>query len=126
MNVQLLPAALKEIAVLRAAGYRGTGFLLGTAIGRFVLVESLLPLDFDPREGGGDAAYAAAFKEYGERLRGIFFCRRQPFALDWFIGDLVLAVHPGHVEAFTCEFAAAGRKARLVPLLEDKEGSWRI
>ncbi len=43
MNVQLLPAALEDIAVLRAAGYRGTGFLLGTEMGRFALVERLLP-----------------------------------------------------------------------------------
>jgi hypothetical protein len=128
MNVQLLPAARKEIDVLRAAGYRGAGFLLGTVIGRFVLVERLLPLDFDPRRGGDDTAYAAVFKEYGEGLRGVFFCRRRPFALDWFIGDLVLVVRPGQIEVLTCEFPAGGRKARLVPLLEDAdaEGTWRI
>jgi len=126
MNVQLLPAALKEIEVLMATGYRGAGFLLGTAIGRFVLVERLLPLDFDRRSG--DGVYGPVFEKYGEGLQGVFFCRRRPFALDWFIGDLVLAVRPGQIEVLTCEFSAGDRRARLVPLPEDadREGTWRI
>lgn len=122
MNVQLLPAALEDIAVLRAAGFRGAGFLLGTEIGRFTLVERLLPLDFDRRRAG--AVCGAAQQRYGERLLGAFFCRRTPLALDWLVGGLVLAVRPGQLAAFTCEFAARGGKARLAPLLEDKEGTW--
>jgi hypothetical protein len=128
MNVQLTLAAQEEIAVLRASRYRGAGFLLGATFGRFVLLEQLLPLDFDPRRGGDDA-YAIVFKTYGQRLQGVFFCRKPPFALDWFIGDLVMSVRPGQVELHTCEFAAGERgerRARLVPLLEDKEGAWRI
>ena len=117
MNVQLLPAALEEIAVLRVSGYRGAGFLLGSEIGHFALVERLLPLDFDAR--GSAAAYAAACEKYAERLLGVFFCRKRPFARDWFIGDLVLAVGPSQLKLLTC---AAGTRARLEPLLESKEG----
>jgi len=115
MNVQLLPPALEEIAFLRASGYRGTGFLLGTEIGRFALVERLLPFDFDAR--GSDAATAAACAQYGERLLGVFFCRRRPFARDWFIGDLVLAVTMRQLEIFTC-VVAADQRARLEPIAE--------
>ncbi len=129
MNVQLTPAALEEIAVLRASRFRGSGFLLGTTFGRFVLLERLLPLEFDPRRGGDDA-YAVTFKKYGLRLQGVFFCRKPPFAADWLIGDLVMAVRPGQIELLTCEFSAGvpggERRAHLVPLLEDREGSWRI
>jgi len=124
MNVQLLPAALEEIEVLRAAGYRGAGFLLGTAIGRFVLIERLLPLDFDRKSG--DAVYGAVSGKYRQRLQGVFFCRKPPFALDWFVGDLVLAVGPRQLGWLTCGFSASRRRARLAPLLEDKEGKWRI
>jgi hypothetical protein len=129
MNVQLLPGALKETRVLLEAGYRGAGFLLGTAIGRFVLVERLLPLDFDPRQGRNDGVYAAVFRQFAEELLGVFFCRRRPLAADWLVGDLVLDLRPGRIAALTCEFSAAGRtapKARLVPLTEDREGTWRI
>jgi hypothetical protein len=119
MNVQLLPAALEEISVLRRSGYRGAGFLLGTEIGRFALVERLLPLDFDRRSAG--AACGAAFEKYAERLLGVFFCRKPPFALDWFIGDLVLAVRAGEVAVFTCA-AATGGRAVLEMLPEDAEG----
>jgi hypothetical protein len=115
MNVQLLPAALEEIAVLRRAGYRGAGLLLGTEIGRFALVERLLPLDFDRKSAG--LAYGPACESYAERLLGVFFCRKPPFASDWFIGDLVLAVRPSQLELLFCAAGADGR-ARLEPLLE--------
>ncbi len=123
MNVQLLPAALEDIAVLRAAGYRGTGFLLGTGMGRFVLVERLLPLEIDPRRDRGGAC-AAAFQRYGERLLGAFFCRRRPRALEWLVGDLVLAVSAGELRAFLCELDARTRKPRLAALAEDEEATW--
>ena len=46
MKLQLTPAVLREVSVLRASGYKGAGFLLGSAIGRFVIIDQLLPLDF--------------------------------------------------------------------------------
>jgi hypothetical protein len=124
MNVQLLPGALADVRVLRASAYRGTGLLLGTGMGRIVLVERLLPLALGAgRSGGG--ALAAACDTYRERLLGVFFCRRPPAALAACVGDLVLAIRPREIAAFTCEFAAAGGKgrARLEPLLEDAEGA---
>ncbi|MBN2345691.1 MAG: hypothetical protein JXO51_04810 [Candidatus Aminicenantes bacterium] len=122
MNVQLAPAALEEIAVLRACGYRGAGFLLGSAVGRFLLVERLLALDFDG--GNGDRVYGAVAGACRERLQGVFFCRKPPFVLDWFIGDLVLLIRPKQILPFTCEFYATGRKARLRPLPEEEESAW--
>jgi hypothetical protein len=116
MNLQLLPGALKEIEVLRATGYRGAGFLLGTTIGRTMLVERLLPMDFDRRNGG--RIYDSVCAGYQERLLGVFFCRKPPFALDCFLEDLVMAVRPGQLEAFSCEFSSSERKARLAPLPE--------
>ncbi len=124
MNVHVTPAALKEIAALRSSGYRGAGFLLGTVIGRFLLIEQLFSLDFDRRNG--DAVYAPVWEKYGQRLQGVFFCRKPPFALDWFIGDLVMAIRPAQIEILSCEFSAATSQARLVPLLGSKEGKWRI
>jgi hypothetical protein len=123
MNVQVTPAALQEIAVLRRSGYRGAGFLLGSGIGRFVMIERLLPLDFD-RENAS-SVYETVCASYRDRLRGVFFCRKRPFALDWILQDLVMAIGGGQVRMFTCEFSPSGRKAHLVPLLEE-EGSWRI
>ncbi len=123
MNVQLLPAALEDIAVLRASGYRGAGFLLGTEIGRSILIERLLPLDFG--RAGGDAAHAAAFRQYEGRLQGEFFCRKPPVALEWSIGDLILAVGLKEIRAFTCEFDPSRKKAHLAPLLEEAGAEWR-
>ncbi len=122
MNVQLLPTALEDIAVLRASGYRGAGFLLGTGIGRSILVERLLPLDFGT--AGSDAVHAAACRQYGERLQGTFFCRKPPRAREWSIGGLVLAVRLREIRAFTCEFDPAVKKARLAPLAEETGAEW--
>ena len=105
------------------AGYRGAGLLLGTEIGRFALVERLLPLDFDRQSAG--IACGTAFENYAERMLGVFFCRKPPFASAWFIGDLVLAVRPSRLELLTCAAGADGR-ARLEPLLESQEGQWPI
>jgi len=124
MNVQVTPAALEEIAVMRAAGYRGTGFLLGTTIGRFVLIEQLLALDFNRKNGS--TVYGTVCENYQQRLQGVFFCRKRLFALDWFLHDLVMAIGRDQVQMFTCEFSVSERKAHLVPLLEEKEGAWRI
>lgn len=124
MNVQVTPAALKEIAVLRAAGYRGTGFLLGSTIGRFVLIEQLLALDFNRKNGS--TVYGTVCDNYPQRLQGVFFCRKRLFTLDWFLHDLVMAIHRDQIEMFTCEFSASERKTHLVPFLEEKDGAWRI
>jgi hypothetical protein len=124
MNVQVTPAALEEIDVLRATGYRGAGFLLGTGIGRFVLIEQLLAVDFD--RVNGSSVYGKIHKTYQTRLQGVFFCRKPMFALDWFLHDLVMAIKRDQIEMLTCEFSAAGHKAVLAPLMEDKEGVWPI
>jgi hypothetical protein len=124
MNVQVTPAALKEIEVLRSSGYKGAGFLLGSTIGRFVLIEQLLPLDFERRSAG--RIYDSVCAGYQDRLQGVFFCRKPPFALDWFLHDLVLAIRPGQIEISTCKFSTSERKARLVSLPEEKEGKWPI
>lgn len=124
MNVQVTPAALKEIEVLRATGYRGAGFLLGTVIGRFVLIERLLALDFNRKNGS--SVYGTVCENYRQRLQGVFFCRKRPFVLDWFLPDLLMAIGRDRMQLFTCEFSASGRKTQLVPLLEEKEDAWRI
>jgi hypothetical protein len=124
MNVQVTPAALKEIDVLRTAGCRGTGFLLGTAIGRFVLIEQLLALDFDRKNGS--SIYEMVCESYQQRLQGVFFYRQPPFAMDWCLHDLVMAIKSDQIEMFTCEFSTGKRKAILAPLKEDMEGKWPI
>jgi hypothetical protein len=122
MKVQLTPAALREITVLRSAGYKGTGFLLGSTIGRFIIIDQLLPLDFQ-RETAA-AVYRSVCANYHQRLQGVFFCRRRPFALDWFLHDLVMVIGGDQIEIRGCEFSDRKRKAVLVPLLEDKEEKW--
>jgi hypothetical protein len=122
MKVQLTPAALREISVLRSAGYKGAGFLLGSAMGRFIIIEQFLPLDFD--RVSGDQIYRSVCANYRQRLQGVFFCRRRPFVLDRFLQDLVMVTDGKQIEIRRCEFSAAKRKSVLVPLLEDKEEKW--
>jgi hypothetical protein len=122
MKVQLTPAALREITVLRSSGYKGAGFLLGSTIGRFRIIEQLLPLDF--KRENGDEVYRSVCAAYRQRLQGVLFCRRRPFALDWFLHDLVMVIGGDQIEVLGCEFSEQKRKALLVPILEDKEEQW--
>ncbi|MBE0665115.1 MAG: hypothetical protein IH584_04775 [Candidatus Aminicenantes bacterium] len=115
MNVQVMPAALKEIEVLRAAGYRGTGFLIGSTMGRFILIEQLLAMDFNRKNAS--TVYGAVCEKYQQRLQGVFFCRRRPFTLDWFLLDLIMAIGRDQIQMFTCEFLFSQRKVHLVPFL---------
>jgi len=122
MKLQLTPAALREIKVLRSAGYKGTGFLLGSTIGRFIIIDQLLPLDF--KRDNGNNVYRSVCASYQQRLQGVFFCRRRPFALDWFLHDLVMVIDGDQIEIRGCEFSDQKRKAVLVTLLEDEEEKW--
>jgi hypothetical protein len=122
MKVQLTPAALREISVLRSAGYKGAGFLLGSAMGHFIIIEQLLALDFD--RTSGDEIYRSVCANYRQRLQGVFFCRRRPFVIDRFLQDLVALIDERQIEIRRCEFSKAKRKTVLVPLLEDKEEKW--
>ena len=122
MKVQLTPAVLKEIKVLRTAGYKGTGFLMGSTVGHFIIIDQLLPLDF--KHDNGDDVYRSVCTSYQQRLQGVFFCQRRPFALDWFLQDLVMVIGNDQIEVRGCEFSAQKQKAVLVPLLEDEEEKW--
>jgi hypothetical protein len=122
MKVQLTPAALQEIKVLRSSGYKGTGFLLGSVIGRFVIIDQLMALDFD--RDSADAVYRSVCASYQQRLQGVFFCRRRLFVLDWFLQDLVMVIGSNQIEIRACEFSDEKKKAVLVPLLEDMEEQW--
>lgn len=122
MKVQLTPATLQEINVLRSSGYKGAGFLLGCTIGRFIIIEQLLSLDF--KRENGDEIYRSVCASYRRRLQGVFFCRRRPFVLDWFLRDLVMVIGGDQIEIRGCEFSDQKRKALLVPLVEDKEEQW--
>jgi hypothetical protein len=122
MKVQLTPAALREITVLRSTGYKGAGFLLGSTIGRFIIIDQLLPLDFN--RDNGDDVYRSVCASYQRRLQGVFFCRRRPFVLDWFLHDLVMVLSGEQIEIRSCEFSDQKRKAVLLPLMEDKEEKW--
>jgi len=122
MKLQLTPAVLREISVLRSSGYKGTGFLLGSAIGRFFIIERLLALDFS--RDNGDAVYRAVCASYRQQLQGVFFCRRRAFALDWFLHDLVMVIGSDQIGIRGCEFSAPKRKTVLVPFWEDEEEKW--
>jgi hypothetical protein len=122
MKVQLTPEALREITVLRSTGYKGAGFLLGSTIGHFIIIDQLLPLDF--KRENGNHVYHSVCASYQQRLQGVFFCRRRPFVLDWFSHDLVMVIGKDQIEIRGCEFSDQKRKVVLVPLLEDKEAQW--
>ena len=122
MKVQLTPAVLKEINVLRSSGYKGTGFLLGSVIGHFIIIDQLIALDFN--WDSADTVYRSVCANYQQRLLGVFFCRRRPFVLDWFLQDLVMVIGNDQIEIRSCEFSDQKRKAILVPLLEDEEEKW--
>jgi len=100
MKVHLTPGAQEKIELIRALKTPGTGFLFGTRLGQYLLLEDLLPLAFD--EHGLEPVYAQVFERQGEKLLGVYFMNRPIFLDDWFIGDIILEIADPGLSFYLC------------------------
>jgi hypothetical protein len=116
MSIQLSPAALRQANLLLDGGCRGSGFLVGAFVGRHLLIDELVAAPFTARTLPRVAT--AAGRVYGERLQGVFFCRRPAFASDWFLEQLVLELDTRGIACSRCVFDDGTRSARLEPIRE--------
>ena len=67
-----------------------TGFTTGIEIGKHLIIENILNVDFDETNIGN--VYAEVLNEKGDKLIGPFFKNKIFFDSDWFRGDLVIKI----------------------------------
>ena len=97
MKIRLAPPALTQFELILETGANETGFLIGQDIGKFKVIESLLPINFT--EETIDEIYSKMYSKIGEKLVGVFFKDREPFFNEWFIEDIIMKVidpQPGY------------------------------
>jgi len=105
MTIRLTPLAQRQLRLLRKTGFRGEGLLLGTILGKFLLVESLLPLSFN--RDHLDKTLVAAVESLGRRVAGVFFANKRPFSHDWFRERVIMEIHRERVDFFRLECTRA-------------------
>jgi len=90
MKIRLTPTAAVQIELLGDTMTNETGFVFGQDIGKFRIIENLLPVNFD--ETTIDEIYTKAYKKIGDKLIGVFFNHCDTFASDWFIENIIIKI----------------------------------
>jgi hypothetical protein len=111
MKITFTPAALRQLELVIGTLSNNTGFLIGSEIGKFKIIEELFPLNFD--ESSIDTIYSKMYSKVGDRLLGVFFNNNEPFFSDWFIEDIIINIKYPQPEFY---FYDADRK--LIPLTD--------
>ena len=71
MKIKLIPAAAALLELIGDTRTNKTGFVIGQDIGKFRIIENLLPVNFD--ETTINEVYAKAYNKIGDKLIGVFF-----------------------------------------------------
>jgi hypothetical protein len=88
MKIKFTPVARKQLELVNGVPANPTGFILGSHLGQFRIIESVFPLFFEP--GTIDHLYGEMVAHFGDKLLGVFFNHCEPFLSDWFIEDIVI------------------------------------
>ncbi len=94
MKIDLTPAAVRQSELIAEMDVIETGFLMGSVLGKHIIVEQLFPVNFN--EGNIDEIYGKMVGNVGEKLLGVFFNNRAPFPSDWFLEDVIIKINPLH------------------------------
>jgi len=92
MKIDLTPAASRQAELIADMAVIETGFLMGSVLGKHIIVEQLFPVNFN--EENIDEVYGKMIGKMGEKLLGVFFNNREPFPSDWFLEDVIIKINP--------------------------------
>ncbi|UCH93707.1 MAG: hypothetical protein JSV88_26040 [Candidatus Aminicenantes bacterium] len=90
MKIRLTPTAMTQLELIADTMTNETGFIIGQDIGKFRIIENLLPINFN--ETTIDEVYAKTYSKIGDKLIGVFFNNCEPFLNDWFIENIIIKI----------------------------------
>ena len=90
MKIDLTPEAETQAELIRDMNTVENGFLMGTVMGKHIIIEALFPVNFN--EKTIDDAYRKMIEKHGDRVMGVFFNNRGPFLSEWFLEDVILTI----------------------------------
>ena len=76
------------------------GFILGTKIGKHLIIKQMMPANFN--KDTLSESYLHVFNQQGIGLLGVFFNYSKPFFDDWLIEDIIFIIdHNKELRLFT-------------------------
>ena len=101
IKIHFTPKAEKQLSMVSNLETVKTGFASGLEIGKHIVIEDLLNVDFDKQNI--DKVYVEVLDKMGEKLIGPFFKKGKFFDSEWFIGDVVIKIGDKKNESFLYE-----------------------
>jgi len=101
MEVRFSSRANSQLSLFFDLGLKETGFLIGKDLGKYKIIESLIPIRFNKKNICD--VYRKAYNRIGNRLMGVFFFNKLIFLDDWFIEDIIIKVKDNDIKVFLYE-----------------------
>ena len=90
MKIDLTPEARTQAELIRDMNTVENGFLMGTVMGKHIIIEALFPVNFNEKTISD--AYRTMLDKNGDRVMGVFFNNREPFLSEWFLEDVIMTI----------------------------------
>ena len=98
MKIRFTPRAQKQLDMIKDLDPAATGFVSGIEIGKYVIIENLVPVNFD--ESNIDEVYSEIYSKTGEKLIGPFFKNNTFFKNEWFLSDIIIEIGEKKCESY--------------------------
>lgn len=102
MKIEFNPIAQFQLNMIRDLDINGAGFIIGSMIGKYVIVENLFIVNFFKQNI--NSSYENIYSKIGDKLIGVFFCNKKMFFCDWFVEDLILQINNKKTDVFLYNF----------------------
>ena len=104
MEVRFSTRANSQLSLFFDLGLKETGFLVGKDLGKYKIIESLIPVSFNKKNICD--VYRKAYNRIGNKLMGVFFFNKYIFLDDWFIEDIIMKVKDNDIKFFLYEISS--------------------
>lgn len=101
MEVRFSSRANSQLSLFFDLDLKETGFLVGEDLGKYKIIESLIPISFNKKNICD--VYRKAYNRIGNKLMGVFFFNKYIFLDDWFIEDIIIKVKDNDIKVFLYE-----------------------
>ena len=104
MEVRFSSRANSQLSLFFDLDLKETGFLVGKDLGKYKIIESLIPISFNKKNICD--VYRKAYNRIGNKLMGVFFFNKYIFLDDWFIEDIIMKVKDNDIKFFLYEISS--------------------
>ncbi len=101
MEVRFSSRANSQLSLFFDLDLKETGFLVGKDLGKYKIIESLIPISFNKKDICD--VYRKVYNRIGNKLMGVFFFNKYIFLDDWFIEDIIIKVKDNDIKVFLYE-----------------------